>query len=98
MTKEKNHTNNATILSKDEIELFRTTIDNTKPIKNQKNPPYRKAIKAKALFTKKDNQYVLTESLKVDINLQEENDNDILRFQRSNITPNIMKKLSRGFF
>jgi len=98
MSKGKNHNNNTTILSKDEIELFRTTVDNTKPIINQKNPPYRKTIKAKALFTKKDNQYVLTESLNVDIDLQEENNNDILRFQRSNITPNIMKKLSRGFF
>ena len=87
-----------TKLTKEEIELFRNTMDNTKPIMSQKNPPYRKEIKAKAFFTKKDNQCVLTESLNVDIDLQEENDNDVLRFQRSNITSNIMKKLSRGFF
>ena len=66
--------------------------------KAKKNPPFRKKLTAKASFTKKDNQNVLTESLNVDIDLQEENNSDILRFHRSNITPKIMKKLSRGTF
>ena len=101
MSKKKDCRDGPPKITRDEIDLFRNTLNNTKPIKSQKsqkNPPFRKKLTAKASFTKKDNQNVLTESLNVDIDLQEENNSDILRFHRSNITPKIMKKLSRGTF
>ena len=101
MSKKKDCRDGPPKITRDEIDLFRNTLNNTKPIKSQKsqkNPPFRKKLTAKAYFTKKDNQNVLTESLNVDIDLQEENNSDILRFHRSNITPKIMKKLSRGTF
>jgi|TARA_B110000438_G_scaffold146277_1_gene140909 DNA-nicking Smr family endonuclease len=98
MTEKKDRHNGLPKITKDEIDLFRNTLEHTKPIESKKSPPFRKKITARAYFTKKDNQNVLTESLNVDIDLQEENNSDILRFQRPNITSKIMKKLSRGFF
>jgi DNA-nicking Smr family endonuclease len=98
MTDKKVHNSESYSISDEESKLFRDAIGDAKPIPKIKNTPFRKKISAKANFTRKDNQNVLTESMTANIDLQEENDINNLKFHRSNITTKLMKKLSRGTF
>tara|TARA_B110000008_G_scaffold39911_2_gene36793 strand:+ start:1687 stop:2250 length:564 start_codon:yes stop_codon:yes gene_type:complete len=98
MTDKKEPSSISSSITDEESKLFRDAIGDAKPIPKVKNVPYRKKIIAQAKFTRKDDQDVLTESMAADINLQEENDINNLKFHRSNITKKLMKKLSRGTY
>ena len=91
MTDKKVHNSESYSISDEESKLFRDAIGDAKPIPKIKNTPFRKKISAKANFTRKDNQNVLTESMTANIDLQEENDINNLKFHRSNITTKLMK-------
>ncbi len=85
-------------ISAEDIELFRNAVKTSTPIKNESNQPYKNKPKPKAIHSRQDNKEVLIESLESDVEIQELNTTDSLKFYRSGINKKNFKKLARGSY
>ena len=83
-------------ISPEDIELFRNTVKNSVPLKENKKQYFKKKPIAKARFTQIDQRNVLTETLDCDIEDQEKSTSAFLRFHRKGIDYRILKKLEKG--
>jgi len=85
-------------LADDEIELFRRSVSDARPLSTPAVPPSPPRLPARARFARRDEQAVLQESLEVDFDDLESSSGDSLRFCRAGVGRKTMRKLSRGSF
>jgi len=85
-------------ISAEEIELFRNAVKTSTPLKTESNQPFKNKPKPRAIHSRQDNKEVLIESLESNIEIQEVNANDPLKFYRSGINKKNFKKLARGSY
>jgi len=85
-------------ISAEEIELFRNAVKTSTPIKTEFNQPFKNKPKPRAIHSRQNNKEVLIESLESNIEIQEVNANDPLKFYRSGINKKNFKKLARGSY
>jgi len=85
-------------LADDEIELFRRSVSDARPLSTPAVPPTPSRLRARARFTRQDEQAVLQESLDAEFDDLESNSGDSLRFCRAGVGRKTMRKLSRGSF
>ena len=95
--KTRRKTNNSKI-SAEEIELFRNAVKTSTPLKTESNQPFKNKPKPRAIHSRQDNKEVLIESLESNIEIQEVNTNDPLKFYRSGVNKKNFKKLARGSY
>ena len=83
-------------ISPEDRELFRNTMKNSIPLKENKKQYFKKKPIAKARFTQIDQRDVLTETLDCDIEDQEKSTSDVLKFHRKGMDYKVFKKLEKG--
>jgi len=99
MTAEKDDSKNpSSTLADDEIELFRRSVSDARPLSTAVTAPTPPRLPARARFTRRDEHAVLQESLEADLDELETSSGDSLRFCRPGVGRKTMRKLSRGSF
>jgi DNA-nicking Smr family endonuclease len=86
------------LLAEDDVDLFRRSVSDARPLGKPYLEPTPPNVTRKARFTRRDQQAVLDESMHSDYESLEANSGDHLRFSRPVIGRKTMRKLSRGGF
>ena len=86
-------------MTDDDNTLFRRLMSGARPLKvEQRAVEKRRKPKPKARFTRADEQAVLKESLRADIDDLEHNSGEALRFKRASVGRTTMRMLARGSY